>query len=164
MLDLTVENVTKRYSVQRMTRTDGRRRTLADRLRARADDFWALRDVSLRGGARRNARHHRPQRRRQEHASSSCCPASRRRPRARFAITAGVGALIEVGSGFHPELTGRENIYLSGSILGMRRRRSRTSSIASSTFAGVERLHRHAGQALLVRHVCAPRLLDRGAP
>src|SRR5687767_4672706 len=33
-----------------------------------------------------------------------------------------VAALIEVGSGFHPELTGRENVYLSGSILGMKRR------------------------------------------
>src|SRR6202030_91527 len=32
-----------------------------------------------------------------------------------------VGSLLEVGTGFHPELTGRENIYLSGSIMGMRR-------------------------------------------
>ncbi len=33
-----------------------------------------------------------------------------------------VGSLLEVGTGFHPELTGRENLYLSGAILGMKRR------------------------------------------
>lgn len=36
-------------------------------------------------------------------------------------ITGRVGSLLEVGTGFHPELTGRENVYLSGAILGMRR-------------------------------------------
>ena len=32
-----------------------------------------------------------------------------------------VGSLLEVGTGFHPELTGRENIYLNGAVLGMRK-------------------------------------------
>ena len=36
-----------------------------------------------------------------------------------------VGSLLEVGTGFHPELTGRENIFLNGAILGMQQRRDR---------------------------------------
>jgi lipopolysaccharide transport system ATP-binding protein len=36
-----------------------------------------------------------------------------------------VGSLLEVGTGFHPELTGRENVYLSGAVLGMRQREIR---------------------------------------
>jgi lipopolysaccharide transport system ATP-binding protein len=41
--------------------------------------------------------------------------------RGRATIHGRVGSLLEVGTGFHPELTGRENIYLNGAILGMRR-------------------------------------------
>ena len=48
-----------------------------------------------------------------------------------------LSALIEVGSGFHPALTGRENIYLSGSILGMRRREIADKLDRIIEFAGV---------------------------
>src|SRR5579859_2917069 len=50
-----------------------------------------------------------------------------------------VGSLLEVGTGFHPELTGRENIYLNGAILGMRRREIRSQFHAIVDFAGVEK-------------------------
>src|SRR5262249_9385494 len=39
-----------------------------------------------------------------------------------FSMSGSVGALIEVGAGFHPDLTGRENVYLNGAIMGMRKR------------------------------------------
>jgi lipopolysaccharide transport system ATP-binding protein len=50
-----------------------------------------------------------------------------------------VGALLEVGTGFHPELTGRENIFLNGAILGMRRPEIRKQFDAIVDFAGVEK-------------------------
>ena len=52
-------------------------------------------------------------------------------------ISGRLSALIEVGSGFHPELTGRENIYLRGSILGMRRREIVEKLERIIEFAGV---------------------------
>ena len=50
-----------------------------------------------------------------------------------------VGSLLEVGTGFHPELTGRENIYLSGAILGMRRAEIARKFDRIVEFAEVER-------------------------
>jgi lipopolysaccharide transport system ATP-binding protein len=48
-----------------------------------------------------------------------------------------VGSLLEVGTGFHAELTGRENIYLNGAILGMRRREIQRKFDEIVDFAGV---------------------------
>src|SRR4051812_31412806 len=50
-----------------------------------------------------------------------------------------VGSLLEVGTGFHPELTGRENIFLNGAILGMRRREIFAKFDDIVAFAEVER-------------------------
>lgn len=50
-----------------------------------------------------------------------------------------VGSLLEVGTGFHPELTGRENIYLNGSILGLKRTEITKQLDAIIDFSGVER-------------------------
>jgi len=50
-----------------------------------------------------------------------------------------VASLLEVGTGFHEELTGRENIFLNGSILGMRKREVDAKLDAIIAFAGVER-------------------------
>lgn len=49
-----------------------------------------------------------------------------------------VASLLEVGTGFHPELTGRENIYLNGAILGMRQREIRAKFKEIVAFAEVE--------------------------
>lgn len=50
-----------------------------------------------------------------------------------------VGSLLEVGTGFHPELTGRENVYLNGTILGMRRREVERRFDEIVDFAGIAR-------------------------
>src|SRR5438445_12978178 len=50
-----------------------------------------------------------------------------------------VGSLLEVGTGFHTELTGRENVYLNGAILGMKRDEIRSKFDEIVAFAEVER-------------------------
>ncbi len=55
-----------------------------------------------------------------------------------FMLTGRVASLLEVGTGFHPELSGRENIYLSGAILGMKKGEINTRFDEIVAFAGVE--------------------------
>jgi lipopolysaccharide transport system ATP-binding protein len=57
----------------------------------------------------------------------------------RAGIYGRVGSLLEVGTGFHPDLTGRENVYLNGTILGMKKREVAAKFDEIVDFSGVEK-------------------------
>jgi ABC-type polysaccharide/polyol phosphate transport system ATPase subunit len=57
----------------------------------------------------------------------------------RVAVTGRVGSLLELGAGFHPEFTGRENVYLNGSILGLKREQIRRHMAEIEAFSELER-------------------------
>src|SRR5204862_4536880 len=57
----------------------------------------------------------------------------------RAEIIGRVGSILEVGTGFHPELTGRENVFLNGAILGMNRREIRWKLPQIVEFSGIEK-------------------------
>ena len=91
------------------------------RWQRRTTEFWALKDVSLEvrqgevlGIIGRNGSG--------KSTLSENSVADHPANQGHAEIRGRVGSLLEVGAGFHPELTGRENIYLNGSILGMSRR------------------------------------------
>ena len=82
----------------------------------------------------------------------------------RVSIKGRVASLLEVGTGFHPELTGRENIFLNGAILGMTPGRDAPALRRDRRLLRRREVHRHAGEALLGRHVRPARLRRRRAP
>lgn len=106
--------------------------------RTNGEDFWALRDVSFnvqpgdslgiigRNGAGKSTL---------LKILSKITPPTQGRVIGRGRIA----SLLEVGTGFHPELTGRENIYLNGSILGMKKREIDRRFDEIVAFAGTER-------------------------
>jgi lipopolysaccharide transport system ATP-binding protein len=123
----------------------GLARSAADLLRGRpivtgdeVEEFWALKDVSFevkrgevvgiigRNGAGKSTL--------LKILSRITEPSA-----GRVTISGRVASLLEVGTGFHPELTGRENIYLNGAILGMSRAEIRRKFDEIVTFADVER-------------------------
>jgi lipopolysaccharide transport system ATP-binding protein len=118
MIDLQLKNVSKKYRIRRDA--DGGASMLRKLLtiRKRREDFWALKDISFgvqraealgiigHNGAGKSTI--------LKLLSRITTPTT-----GEIMINGRLSALIEVGSGFHPELTGRENIYLNGSILGM---------------------------------------------
>ena len=148
---LRIEHLSKRYLVgARRHPGDGIRHALERaarnpfgwmhrRLRARpaVDEFWALRDINLEvahgevlgvigpNGAGKSTL--------LKILSRVTEPTS-----GRVRLRGRIASLLEVGTGFHPELTGRENIFLNGAILGMTRREITSKFDAIVDFAEVE--------------------------
>ena len=149
---IRVENLSKQY---RIGGTQARYRTFRDavtevataplkRLRAQRNasstrqTLWALRDVSFsvpsgevlgvigRNGAGKSTL--------LKLLSRITLPTA-----GRVEIQGRIASLLEVGTGFHPELTGRENVYLNGSILGMSRAETAARFDEIVSFAGVEK-------------------------
>jgi lipopolysaccharide transport system ATP-binding protein len=141
---IIVEDLSKRYELGALQRETQLRDQLVHFLRApfhrRAakDTIWALRNVSFsveegevvgiigRNGAGKSTL--------LKILSKITYPTS-----GRMRTKGRVASLLEVGTGFHEELTGRENIYLNGSILGMKKREVDAKLDAIIAFAGVER-------------------------
>jgi ABC-type polysaccharide/polyol phosphate transport system ATPase subunit len=134
---ITVEEVSKRFRLYH-ERNQSLKIWMMRGRRAAFEEFWALRDVSLevREGQTFGIIG--------ENGSGKStllkCMAKILRPDSgRISVTGKVSALLELGAGFHPELSGRENIYLNGSILGLGKKELDRIFDDIVGFAGLER-------------------------
>ena len=144
---IDVEGLSKRYRIGELQAAYGTlresmshavKRLTGQEHRRGQEEIWALRDVSFRleegealGVIGRNGA-----------GKSTLLKVLTRitSPTAgRAEIRGRVGSLLEVGTGFHPELTGRENVFLNGAILGMKRREIQAKLPEIAEFSGVER-------------------------
>ena len=134
---ITVENVSKRFRLYH-ERNQSLKISMLRGRRAQFEEFWALRDVSFEvqdgltfGLIGENG---------SGKSTLLKCIAKILRPDSgRIRVTGKVSALLELGAGFHPELSGRENIYLNGSILGLGKRELDRKFDEIVGFAGLER-------------------------
>src|SRR5579875_604402 len=137
MTALRFESVSKRYRIRSGPRSA--ESGLMSRLRrsnSHKADFWALQNVSFEvqeGESLGIIGHNGAGKSTVLKLLSNISTPSK----GQITINGRISALLEVGSGFHPELTGRENVYLSGSILGMRRAEITSKLDSIIEFAGV---------------------------
>jgi homopolymeric O-antigen transport system ATP-binding protein len=137
--DLEFDHVSKKYRVYRDDDDPAAARPLLQRILSRAgrwQDFWAVRDVSFevaRGEALGIIGHNGAGKSTVLKLLSSITAPSL----GEITVNGRLAALIEVAAGFHPELTGRENVYLNGAILGMTRREISRKMDSIVEFAGV---------------------------
>lgn len=140
MIDLQFAQVSKRYQIQSDETSNSSASKLLRKLRSLRrpqKEFWAIRNVSFeveRGEALGIIGHNGAGKSTILKLLSNITAPTE----GEIHITGSLSALIEVGSGFHPELTGRENIYLNGSILGMRRREISRKLDTIVDFAGIK--------------------------
>jgi ABC-type polysaccharide/polyol phosphate transport system ATPase subunit len=133
---VTVDGVSKRYRLYH-ERNNSLKATVMRGRRARYEELWALRDVSLAipkgstfGLIGENG---------SGKSTLLKCMARILRPDAGVIHAEGkISALLELGAGFHPELSGRENVYLNGSILGLGKRQLTERFDEIVAFAGLE--------------------------
>jgi lipopolysaccharide transport system ATP-binding protein len=142
---ILVDNISKQFVLGRIQDGATLRETLTDAVtkffrknRTEADTLWALEDISFsveqgevvgiigRNGAGKSTL--------LKILSKITYPSS-----GRVSVKGRVASLLEVGTGFHEELTGRENIYLNGSILGMTKKEVDSKLDAIVEFSGVAR-------------------------
>ena len=132
---IEVADVSKRFRVYRDKPTSLKQRVLSSR--SRAEDFWALRDVALdvgEGSTFGLIGHNGSGK-----TTLLKCVAGILRPTSGTIRQRGrLAALLELGAGFHPELTGRENVYLNASFLGLSRRQTDAAFDDIVAFAELE--------------------------
>ena len=136
MIDLKLDRVSKKYRIHQQDRSP--RRWFRGAFSRTASEVWAVNDVSFEvpqgevlgivghNGAGKTTI--------LKLLSSITTPSS-----GEITIRGRLAALIEVSSGFHPELTGRENVYLHGAMLGMRRAEITRKMDSIVEFSGVEK-------------------------
>ena len=135
MNDLTLDRVYKKYKLRSK---DNLQKRWHNAFAKRPTDMWALQDVSFEvkhGEALGIVGHNGAGKTTILKLLSSITAPTR----GQITIRGRLVALIEVGSGFHPELTGRENVYLHGAMLGMRRSEIARKMDSIIDFSGVEK-------------------------
>ncbi|SFE48207.1 lipopolysaccharide transport system ATP-binding protein [Spirosoma endophyticum] len=148
---ITVENISKQYIIDHQKGKGGTtlRDVIAENVRSifggkkeqdrvTHEEFWALRDVSFsieQGDRVGIVGHNGAGKSTMLKILSKIIEPTTGTVR----IRGRVASLLEVGTGFHPELTGRENIFLNGSLLGMTRSEIRKQFDEIVAFAGVEK-------------------------
>ena len=135
---VTVADVAKRFRLVHERNSTLKATIFSGFKRTRFEEFWALDGVSLEvpEGSTFGLIGHNGS---GKSTLLKCMARIYRPTRGRIDTVGRVSALLELGAGFHPELSGRENVFLNGSILGMSRREITNRFDSIVEFAGLEK-------------------------